>query len=175
MQTLHTLTRLIDAGSERIGWAVSWLTLAMVLLTFAVVMLRYLFNLGWIAMQEISTYLHGTLFMLGAAYTLRADGHVRVDIFYRPLTKKGKAWVDLLGTLFLLLPVCIFLFWMSWAYVAASWSVHEGSREAGGLDLVWLLKGVILLMPVLLALQGMAQIGHALLTLMDYQEDQEKA
>lgn len=167
MQTLRIFTRLVDALSERIGGAVSWLTLAMVLLTFAVVMLRYVFNMGWIAMQEAITYLHAMLFMLGAAYTLKRDGHVRVDLFYRPMTPRGKAWVDLLGTLFLLLPVCLFLFGMSWAYVEASWSVQEGSREAGGLDLVWLLKSVLLIMPALVALQGLSNIGHALLTLLE--------
>lgn len=170
MQALRSFAHIIDAVSERIGWAVSWLTLAMVLLTFTVVMLRYLFNSGWIAMQEISTYFHGILFMLGAAYTLKTDGHVRVDVFYRPLTKQGKAWIDLLGSLFLLLPVCIFLFWISWEYVASSWSLYEGSREAGGLNLVWLLKGVILLMPALLALQGMAQMAHALLSILDHRQ-----
>ena len=97
MQILRTFTHFIDAGSERLGETISWLTLIMVCVTFTVVMLRYLFNLGWIAMQEISTYLHGTLFMLGAAYTLKADGHVRVDILYRPMSARGKAWVNLLG------------------------------------------------------------------------------
>ncbi len=165
MHMLKRLTDWIDTGSERLGWAISWLTLAMVLLTSAVVLLRYLFNVGWIAMQEVSTYFHAILFMLGAAYTLKLDGHVRVDIFYRPLSRRGKAWVDLLGTLLLLLPVCLFMLWVGWEYVAASWSLQEGSREAGGLNLIWLLKSLILLMPALLILQGVAQIGHALLTL----------
>lgn len=166
INTIKTLTHWIDTASERIGWAVSWLALAMVLLTGTVVLLRYLFHVGWIAMQEISTYFHAMLFMLGAAYTLKMDGHVRVDIVYRPLSPRGKAWVDLLGTLFLLLPVCLFLLWMGWEYVVASWAVQEGSREAGGLNLIWLLKSLILLMPLLIMLQGMAQIGHALLTLL---------
>ena len=168
--TLRTLVDLIDSGTERIGWAISWLTLAMVLLTFTVVMLRYLFDLGWIAMQEAITYFHATLFMLGAAYTLKTEGHVRVDVLYRPLSKRGKAWINLAGTLFLLWPVCFFLFIVSWEYVATSWSLREGSREAGGLDLVWLLKSTMLLMPALIALQGIAQIGHALLTLLDHPE-----
>lgn len=166
INTMKTITHWIDTSSEQIGRAVSWLSLAIVLLTGTVVLLRYLFNIGWIAMQEISTYLHAILFMLGAAYTLKMDGHVRVDIFYRPLSPRGKAWVNLLGTLFLLLPVCLFLLWMGWAYVAASWSVQEGSREAGGLNLIWLLKSLILLMPLLIILQGIAQIGHALLALL---------
>ena len=149
---------------------VSWLTLLMVLVTFAVVMLRYLFNLGWIAMQESITYMHASVFMLAAAYTLKHDGHVRVDIIYRPLSKNGQAWVNLLGTIFLLLPVCFFILHISWEYVAASWKLMEGSREAGGLDLVWLLKGIILVMPILVALQGLSQICRSLLVLFDQEE-----
>lgn len=166
MHTLRTFIRRVDQASSWMGRAVSWLTLALVLLTFAVVLLRYAFDLGWIAMQESITYLHAALFMLGAAYTLQSDDHVRVDIFYRPLTARGQAWVNLLGTLFLLLPVCLFIGWISWAYVASSWVLREGSHEAGGLDLVWLLKTLLLLMPALLALQGLANGGRALLTLL---------
>lgn len=166
MNFLRSLSNLIDTLSEQIGQAVSWLTLFMVLTTFTVVGLRYLFDLGWIAMQESITYLHACVFMLGAAYTLKSDGHVRVDILYRPLSPHGKAWIDLLGTLSLLLPVSFFLFWMSWEYVESSWILKEGSREAGGLDLVWLLKSVMLVMPILIALQGISQLCHSLLTLL---------
>ena len=155
----------IDRFSEWTGKALSWLSLAMVLLTFAVVVLRYAFDLGWISMQESITYLHATLFMLGAAYTLQQDAHVRVDIFYQRLSPRGKAWVDLLGTLFLLLPVCSFILWVSWDYVAESWHVREASREAGGLPGVYLLKTLILLLPALLLLQGFALFLRNLLFL----------
>ncbi|MBF0589544.1 MAG: TRAP transporter small permease subunit [Magnetococcales bacterium] len=150
----------LDRLNEWIGRTVSWLTLAMVLVTFAVVVLRYWFQVGWIAMQESITYMHATLFMLGAAYTLRHGGHVRVDILYRKWSPQRQAWVDLLGTLLLLMPMSLFILWISWSYVASSWSLHEGSREAGGLDGVWLLKGIILLMPLLLALQGVVRLGQ---------------
>lgn len=155
----------IDTLNDRIGHAISWLTLFMVVVTCVVVVLRYLFNLGWIAMQESVTVMHALLFMLGAAYTLRHEGHVRVDLLYNGLSPRGRARVDLLGALLLLLPTCVFLFWMSWDYVAASWAIHEGSREAGGLPGVWLVKGVMLVMPVLLLLQGLAQAGRAWLRL----------
>ena len=124
----------LDALSTGIGRFVSWLSLFMVLTTFLVVVLRYAFDLGWITMQESVTYMHATLFMLGAAYTLRLNGHVRVDIFYQKMSRRGQAWVDLLGTLLLLTPVCAFIAWIGWQYVLESWRVMEGSREAGGIQ-----------------------------------------
>jgi len=146
----------LEALNDWVGRAVAWLTLGMVLVTFVVVLLRYAFDLGWIAMQESVTYMHGLVFMLGAAYTLRHNGHVRVDIFYRKFGVRGRRWVDLLGTLLLLIPTCLFIAWMSWDYVSVSWGVHGGSREAGGLPGVFLLKTLLLLMPLLLLLQAVA-------------------
>ena len=156
----------LDAVSEWIGRAVAWLTLGMVLVTFAVVVLRYAFDLGWIAMQESVTYMHGLVFMLGAAYTLKHNGHVRVDIFYRKLGPKGRCLVDLLGTLLLLIPSCMFIAWVGWDYVSSSWEVFEGSREAGGLPAVFLLKTLILVMPALLSLQAVAGALRNLLCLL---------
>jgi TRAP-type mannitol/chloroaromatic compound transport system permease small subunit len=148
----------LDNFAEKTGRLVAWLTLAIVIITFTVVVLRYLFNTGSIALQESITYLHATLFMLGAAWTLKQDGHVRVDIFYSKQNRRTRAWTDLLGTLLLLFPVCGFILFSSLDYVAASWSVHEGSQEAGGLDAVFLLKTAIPVMAVLLILQGCAII-----------------
>ena len=154
--SLLRVLRLFESVSEWVGRAASWLSLLMVLVTFAVVVLRYAFDLGWIAMQESITYMHAVLFLAGAAYTLRHQGHVRVDIFYRRFSPRTQAWVDLLGTLLLLMPLCLFIFFISWDYVADSWSLFEGSREAGGLDGVFLLKSMILVMAGLLVLQGVA-------------------
>ena len=145
----------LDWVNRAVGAAVAWLALAMVLVTFVVVVLRYGFDVGSIALQESITYLYATLFMLGVAYTLQQDGHVRVDILYQRFSPRARAWVDLLGSLFLLAPVCVFLFIASWDYVADAWSVREGSREAGGLPGVWLLKTLLLVMPVLMLLQGL--------------------
>ncbi|MGD2118014.1 MAG: TRAP transporter small permease subunit [Chromatiales bacterium] len=164
---IHTLEQI----NERVGRAVAWLTLFMVLVTFMVVLLRYLFDLGWIAMQESVVYMHGIVFMLGAAYTLKHHGHVRVDIFYQKMSARGRAWVDLLGTLFLLLPVSLFIALMSWEYVADSWAVLEGSREAGGLPGVFLLKSLILLMPLLMLLQGVVLMLQQLLVLRNGEPD----
>ena len=155
---LFALVSVLEAISAWMGCAVSWLSLFMVLVTFLVVVLRYAFDLGWIAMQESVTYMHAALFMLAAAYTLQRGGHVRVDIFYQKLSRRGRAWVDLLGTLLLLAPVCVYLAWSGWDYVSESWAVHEGSREAGGIPAVYLLKSLILVMPLLLLLQGLAWV-----------------
>ena len=151
------IARRIDSVSEWIGRAVSWLALLLVLLTFTIVVLRYLFNLGAVALQELLLYLHSLIFLMGAAYTLKHDGHVRVDMFYRPMTPRKKAWVNLLGSVFLLLPCCVFIFWISWQYVTDSWSYFEGSREAGGLDAVYLLKTLLLIAPAALILQAIAE------------------
>jgi TRAP-type mannitol/chloroaromatic compound transport system permease small subunit len=145
----------VDETIRRIGEAAAWLSLFMVLATFAVVVLRYALDAGSIALQESVIYMHAMLFMLGIAYTFGRDGHVRVDIFYERLSRRGRAWVDLIGTLVLLIPVSVFILWLGWDYVAESWRVKETSREAGGLPYVYLLKSLILIMPTLLLLQGL--------------------
>ena len=152
----HWLVKTIDQFSEWVGRTVAWLTLVVVVLTFVIVVLRYGFNIGSIAAQELVTFLHAMVFLLGAAYTLRWDGHVRVDIFYQRFSERRKALVDVVGTLLFLMPSCFFVFWISLDYVGASWSVYEGSREAGGLPAVYLLKSLIPLCALLLAVQGLA-------------------
>ena len=146
----------LELVNEWIGRGVAWLTLMMVIITFSVVVLRYGFDMGSIAMQESVSYLHAVLFLAGAAFTLQHEGHVRVDIFYNRMSQRRKAIVDLFGTLLLLLPVCGFIAWVSWEYVLQSWSLWEGSRETGGLPGVFLLKSLILIMAGLLLLQGIA-------------------
>ncbi|RKT45649.1 TRAP transporter small permease subunit [Thiocapsa rosea] len=153
---LLVLADRIDAVIRRIGEWATWLSLAMVLVTFAVVVLRYAFDIGSIALQESVTYMHAVLFMLGIAYTLGRNGHVRVDILYERLSRRARARVDLIGTLLLLIPVCVLIIWLGWAYVAESWRVQEASREAGGLPAVYLLKTLILIMPILLLAQGLS-------------------
>jgi TRAP-type mannitol/chloroaromatic compound transport system permease small subunit len=153
---LKNLIQRLESLAEFTGRIVAWGTLLMVLITFAVVVLRYALDTGWIAMQESITYLHALVFMLGAAYTLKHHGHVRVDIFYQKFSRRGRAWVDLLGTLLLLFPLMGFIFWVSWEYVVESWKVFEGSREAGGLPGVFLIKTLLLLMPVTMTIQGLA-------------------
>ena len=141
----------------------SWLSLLMVLVTITVVVLRYVFNTGSIALQESITYLHAAVFLVGAAWTLQQDAHVRVDIFYTNFSEETRAWVDLIGSLFLLLPVMVFISWISWGYIADSWAVTEGSRESGGLPGVFLLKSLILVFTTLLMLQGIIQAIEAMI------------
>lgn len=161
-QRIEYLAQRLEDLSEWTGRGIAWLTLLMVLITFLVVVLRYAFNTGWIAMQESVTYLHATVFMLGAAYTLKHNAHVRVDIFYHKFSPRQKALVDLAGSVLLLLPVCGFILWSSWGYVLDSWGILEGSPETSGLPLIYLLKTVLLLMPVLLILQNIAQVLQCL-------------
>ncbi|MDH5302372.1 MAG: TRAP transporter small permease subunit [Gammaproteobacteria bacterium] len=163
LNTLEIFTSVFDRLNEWIGRIVAWLTLLMVLLTFAIVVARYGFNSGWIAVQESVIYMHSLVFLLGAAYTMRHQGHVRVDIFYREISPIRRAWVDLLGTIFLLLPMFVFIFWSSWEYVGAAWELKESSREAGGLPWVYLLKSSLLVMGALVVLQGLYDIVRALL------------
>ena len=165
MAGLAAFVRLIDRLNDAVGRGVAWLTLAMVLITFAVVLLRYVFAIGWVGMQESYVWLHGIAFMLGAGYTLLHQGHVRVDIFYRPAGDRTKALVDLFGSLLLLLPVVGLIFVVSLSYVADSWMRLEESREAGGLPGLFLLKTVILGFCVLLGLQGLSLAGRSLLVL----------
>lgn len=150
----------IDKANDLLCRLVSWLTLFMVLITFAIVVLRYGFDMGWIAMQESVMYLHALVFLLGSAHTLRVDEHVRVDIFYRKYSPRRQALVDGLGTLFLLMPVNLFLLVISFEFVSNSWSMMEDSQEAGGLPFVYLLKTFILFFAFTMTLQGVAQIAR---------------
>lgn len=143
------------------GRVVSWCVLFMVLLTFLVVVLRYVFDTGWIALQESVSYLHSLVFLLGAAYTLKHNAHVRVDIFYSRFSERTKAWVELLGHLFILIPVMLFIVWISWPYISDAWAVKESSRDAGGLPGVYLLKSLILLMAGLLIIQALVLVLRA--------------
>jgi TRAP-type mannitol/chloroaromatic compound transport system permease small subunit len=147
---------LIDALIDGLGRAVSWLTLGVVGLMFAVVVLRYALDFGSLAMQESVLWLHAIVFLIGASYALRHDAHVRVDILYQRWSPRGRALADLAGTLFLLLPFCTFLVYISLDYVGSAWSIREGSKDAGGLPGVFLLKTLIPISGVLLVLQGIA-------------------
>jgi TRAP-type mannitol/chloroaromatic compound transport system permease small subunit len=150
--------RCIDSLNDFLCRLVSWFTLLMVLLTFLIVVLRYGFNLGWIAMQESVMYLHGMVFLLGTAHTLRVNEHVRVDTFYRRFSAKKQAKVDIFGSLLLLMPVNVFIFMVSFDYVMRAWRVLEASQEAGGIPGVFLLKSLILIFSFTMLLQGIAEV-----------------
>ena len=157
----------LDRFSELTGKATAWLTLFMVVVTFIVVVMRYVFDAGLIWVQESVVWMHAVVFMLGAAYTLRDEEHVRVDVFYRTMSAQRRAWVDLIGVLIFLLPVCVFLAWKSFDFVTQSWSIKEASRESGGLPypFIPMLKSVLLLMPIAVALQGLSLLLRSLRTI----------
>ena len=152
----------IDRIIAWLGRIICWCVPAMAPLVLIIVVLRYGFNTGAIAAQESVQYLHATVFMLGAAVTLGADQHVRVDIFYRGFSARQKAWVNILGHIVFTLPVCGLIGWGSLDYVLDSWSAREASPEPGGLPFVFLLKTLIPVMALLLALQSLAQCRRAL-------------
>ncbi len=162
MEILNSLCRLLEAVTERLGRSAAWLGLLLVAVTALVVLLRYAFQTGSIALQESLLYINALLITLGGAYTLKHDGHVRVDIFYSRMTRRNRALVDLGGTLFLLFPVCGFILWTSWDYVALAWRIRERSAETSGLPFVYLLKTTILLLAAFLAWQGLAEALKAI-------------
>ena len=152
----------IDTFTEFCGKLTGWATLAMMLCTCFVVLARYLFGSGSIALQETVIYLHAFAFMLGTAFTLKRGGHVRVDIFYRNFSARRRAFVDTFGALFFLLPTCAVIFWLSFDYVSSSWAIYERSAESAGLPWVYCLKSLLLIMPTLLLLQGIGEFLKAL-------------
>ncbi len=159
-----SLSTALDAFSALTGRAVAWLTLFMVVVTFLIVVLRYVFDTGFIWLQESVIWMHAVVLMMGAAYTLQQDGHVRVDIFYRKMSASRRAWVNTLGVICFLFPLCVFFVVESWEYVRASWFVTEESRDSGGLPYpaIPLLKSVLLLMPLTLSLQGLSLLLKSL-------------
>jgi len=159
------MTQFLNRFFTVIGQVAQWLTLGVVLVTFIVVVMRYGFNLGSIALQESITYFHAFAFMLGVAYTLHHNEHVRVDVFYGSMSEKRKALVDLIGSVILMWPTMFFILWISFPYVADSWAILEGSNESGSLDAIYLLKTAILIMPILVLLQSFQIVSNNLTTL----------
>ncbi len=168
---MHALYRFLDGINESIGRVIAWFTLLMVLIQFIVVLMRYIYSapdflgissLWW---QESVVYMHGTLIMLGAGYTLLHNGHVRVDIFYADASEDVKDWTDLLGSLFFLLPVCYIIWWSAWPNVTLSWRNFEGSTESSGIPYKYVLKSTVLVAAVLLAVQGVSTALKAVMRL----------
>ncbi|MCZ6828754.1 MAG: TRAP transporter small permease subunit [Gammaproteobacteria bacterium] len=166
MTRLRSTIRLIDNYTELSGQCLAWLCLAMTLMTCTVVLLRYGFGIGSVAAQESITYMHATLFMLAAAFTLKRGSHVRVDIFYRRFSERNRAWINSIGAIVFLLPFSIFILGVSWQFVGEAWAVQESSQDPGGIPGVYLLKTLILLMAVNLLLQGLAEIFRNALVLL---------
>ncbi len=158
---MNRVADIIDRFNTAIGRASAWLLLVVVLLQFALVVARYVLGFGSIWLTETVIYAHAALIMLAAAWTLRAGGHVRVDIFYADASPRARAIVDLVGALLLLLPFALVLTWLATPYAVRSWAVFERSQEASGLPLVFALKTLIPVFAVMMALQGVAQAIRA--------------
>lgn len=157
MRIVLSIAGAVERTIIRVGEAVAWLTFLMAVVTCLVAVLRYGFSLGWIWLQETITWMHAAVFLVAAGYTLARDEHVRVDIFYREMSPRRKALVNLCGCLVFLLPLCAGLVWGSLDYVETSWRIHESSREAGGLVYPFpsLLKTLLPLTGLLLGLQAL--------------------
>ena len=155
---LMGFSRQLDGISIMTGKATAWLTLLMVIVTFVIVVLRYMFGIGFIWLQESVTWMHASVFMLGAAYTLQQDEHVRVDVFYRGMDERRRAWVNILGVAIFIFPLCGYLFVESLDYVGRAWLSREISRDTGGLPYpaIPLLKSILLVMPLTVSLQGLS-------------------
>jgi TRAP-type mannitol/chloroaromatic compound transport system permease small subunit len=160
-----SLADALDRVGDIVGRTLSWLTLACVLVCFAVVVLRYGFNLGFIWMQELYVWLHAIVFTGCAAYALRHDKHVRVDVFYARMSDRAKAWVNLIGTMVMILPWMAVTAWYASPWVLSSWQTGETSGASDGMPGLYILKAMLLLMSLLLAIQALALATRSLQTL----------
>lgn len=151
----------IDAISRNVGMAAAWLTLVMVGVEFAIVVMSYVFSIGYIWMQESVVYMHAALFLLAASYTLLEEGHVRVDVFFREASIFQRALTDFLGAYFLLLPVMALTAWKAYPYVERSWMFFEGSKETSGIQAVYMLKTLIIIFAAMMIMQGFASAIRA--------------
>ena len=156
MKFILKISAIIDAISEFTGRAVSFLTLLLVIVVFLDVVMRYLFSSSFVFTQELEWHIFGSIFLLGASFTLLKDGHVRVDIFYQRMSPRTRAWINLLGTVFFLLPGCSMIIATSMGFIQSSWSVMECSPDPGGIPCRFLIKSTIPVGFFLLALQGVS-------------------
>ncbi len=157
MQALLSFSAKIDALNQKIGAVCDWLVLAACLVSGGNAMIRYAYDYSSNAWLEIQWYMFAVIVMFGASYTLRRNEHVRVDIFYMRLTERGQLWVDVIGTVLFLMPMCLLLCWLSWPFFMQSFRISEASGNAGGL-IRWPIKFVIPAGFVLVALQGVSEL-----------------
>ena len=162
---MHKISRNLDAFSELTGKICSWFVAVMVIVTCVVVIMRYGLDMGSVLLQDVVLYLHGGLFLLGSAFALKRGANVRVDVFYRGFSDLRKAWVDLLGNIIFLQPVCWMILFYSWGYVEFSWRIMEVSPEPDGLPFVYLQKSLLIALAILLAAQSLSEIIKYLITI----------
>lgn len=156
MKFINGYIRLVDRINEKIGVLTSWLTALLVLVVSYDVVVRYLFGESSVGLQELEWHIFALIFLVAAAYTLKVDEHVRVDVFYTRLSSKRKAWINLLGSIFLLIPFCIIVIIASQDFVFSSFRINETSPDAGGLPARYILKAFIPISFFLLLLEGIS-------------------
>ena len=156
MSILKIVSKVIDNFNIKVGKLFSWLLLLMVLLTCLIVILRYIFSIGFIWMQELVRFFYAAVFLICAAYTLVEDAHVRVDIFYSKLSEKRKSIINIIGSIIFLIPVCFITFYYSFSYIINSWAQFEGSLEERGLHAVYIMKTFIWCFAFMLFAQGIS-------------------
>ena len=171
MQVLRAYIRFVDGLNERVGRVVSWLTAVLVAVVCYDVFTRYLLKNSLVAVQELEWHLFGLIFLLGAAYSLKHDQHVRVDVFYSRFSARKKAWVNLIGSVLFLIPFCIIVIVSSQYFVVSAFHIGETSPDPGGLPARWVLKAAIPLGFVLLLLQGLGLACRSLLSIRDEEVD----
>lgn len=170
MNMLAWLVRAICRFNQMLGYIFSWFSLGIVLVCFAVVILRYFFSIGHVWMQDLFVWLNGMMFMGIAGYTLMQGHHVRVDIFYRPAAVKRKAWVDLIGSFVFIAPFVGVITYYGLPYVLRSWRLMEGSSNYGGMDGLFIVKSFILVFALVISLQALAMVLRSILVLCDREE-----
>lgn len=171
MNIIRKYIQYMDTLNEKIGLFMGWLTTLLVLNVFYDTVMRYAFNKGHIWLQEMEWHIFSVIFLIGAAYTLKYDGHVRVDIIYTNLSTKTRAWIDLAGTFLFLIPFCLIVILSTWGFIVNSWAVQETSPDPGGLPMRYILKTMIPLGFILLIGQGLSEAGKSLLILTGKQEE----
>ena len=174
LNVLKLLSGAIDKSNEAVGRMVSWVSLLLVLVVFVDVVMRYLFKTSFVFVQELEWHLFAFIFLIGAGYTLLHDGHVRVDIIYQRLDTKGRAWINLIGVIFFLIPGCYLVISTSWHFVSNSFSMQEGSPDPGGIPYRFIVKATMTVGYILLLLQGISMGLHALLQVLDQETDEEE-
>ncbi|MDA8892282.1 TRAP transporter small permease subunit [Hyphomicrobiales bacterium] len=168
---LIKISSLFDKINEFVGKNISWFIILMVIVQLAIVMSRYIYGIGFLKLQELLIYLHGSLFTLAAGYTLLKDEHVRVDLIYREASQKYKSLINIFGSLIFLIPFCLLTFSTSLPYVRRSWKILEGSPETSGLNAVFILKTVLIIFPILLLLQSFSIIIRSSVSLIRKEND----
>lgn len=173
MEILRRYVKFVDKANEKIGVGISWLTTIMIVVVCYDVFTRYVLKKSAVAVQEIEWHLFSIIFLVGAAYTLKHDKHVRVDIIYSRLSCKAKAWINLVGTVLFLVPFTILIIWASRNYVTMSFQIREVSSDPGGLPARYILKGCIPFGSGLLFFQGFSLMFKSILDIFSKKLDDQ--